>query len=299
MAACSIVGLGGVNLNAFAPPGVGLRPVAAPYLAFAGPAPGAGSSIDITVALDVPQAAEPAHPLLSNGCGWVLSGSAAGRRLRVASPGAGGQPFLVGEWDRQATRATVYAAQPADRVAPGSEVDHPVHHPLDQMLMMHHLASQRGLLVHAAGLACAAKGLLFPGVSGAGKSTLTRQFLACSWPALLSDERIIVRELSDGFRVYGTPWPGEAGVAANASAALAGIFFLARGDRHCAAALSPRQALERLLPAAAILWYDAELLAEQLATCERLLQQTPAFELRFRPSPDLVDYLDDFSARYL
>jgi hypothetical protein len=297
MASSAIVALGGVNLIAHAPPGMALGPLSPPHAAFAGAAPGAASSIDIAVVLDV---LEPLVPLLSNEHGWALCGAAERRGLQLARDGADAPPMLVGEWDRQATRAAVFQPLSTARAGErGPEVDHPVQYPVDQLLMMYHLAPRRGLLVHAAGLVSAGQGLIFPGVSGAGKSTCTRQFMARGWPALLSDDRIIVRELGERFRAFGTPWPGDARVAVNASAPLGGIFFLARGDRHAAVPLSPQEALPRLLPVTSLLWFERELLAEQLATCERLLQRTPAFELRFRPTPDLVDYLHDFVAAHL
>ncbi|MCX7670612.1 MAG: hypothetical protein N2439_11140, partial [Anaerolineae bacterium] len=122
-----------------------------------------------------------------------------------------------------------------------------------------------------------------------GKSTLARQFLAVEGSDLLSDDRIIVRRPNGVWRAYGTPWPGELGIITNASAVLAGILFLSRGEGFRLRTLRPQAALDRLLPATSILWFEPRLLAAQLETCEDLLRQVPAFELAWSPGPAIVD----------
>ncbi|MBK8046770.1 MAG: hypothetical protein IPK16_06385 [Anaerolineales bacterium] len=141
------------------------------------------------------------------------------------------------------------------------------------------------------------RGLIFPGVSGAGKSTLARQFLARDGAGLLSDDRILVRWQDGAHQAYGTPWPGGAQVAVNASAPLAAILFPARGDDTVIRALSAQDALDRLLPVPSVLWHEPELLSGQLESCERLLRQIPAFELSWSPATGVVDELHAFVGR--
>ena len=138
------------------------------------------------------------------------------------------------------------------------------------------------------------RGLIFPGVSGAGKTTLSRQFLARSGANLLSDDRIFVRWQDGAYQAYGTPWPGDAQVAVNARAPLAAILFPAKAAETCIRALSAQAALDRLLPATSILWFEPELLSSQLETCERLLLQIPAFELSWSPATGVVDDVHAF-----
>ncbi|MGC9520917.1 MAG: hypothetical protein ACP5HG_03420, partial [Anaerolineae bacterium] len=53
-------------------------------------------------------------------------------------------------------------------------------------------------------------------------------------------------------------------------------------------------ALDRLLPAASVLWHEPELLTSQLETVQRLLCTVPAFELAWSPSTEIVDDVHDF-----
>jgi hypothetical protein len=64
-----------------------------------------------------------------------------------------------------------------------------------------------GMLIHGCGLRHAAVGVIFPGLSGAGKTTLARK--APDSDDVLSDEIVAVRELDDGWRVFGTPFWGD------------------------------------------------------------------------------------------
>jgi hypothetical protein len=64
-----------------------------------------------------------------------------------------------------------------------------------------------GMLIHGCGLRHAAIGVIFPGASGAGKTTLARK--APDADDVLSDEIVAVRQLDDGWRVFGTPFWGD------------------------------------------------------------------------------------------
>ena len=112
---------------------------------------------------------------------------------------------------------------------------------------------------------------------------------------LLSDDRVLVREAAGGYLAYGTPWPGEAGVALNHVAPLRAILFPARAAETRITPLDPGQALERLLPVGSLLWHERELLPLQLALVERMLKAVPAFELAWSPQrgvlTDMLEFL--------
>lgn len=173
----------------------------------------------------------------------------------------------------------------------------PTLYPLDQLLVMNHLACRGGIITHSAGLAAGDVGVVFAGVSKAGKSTLS-SLIRRNAPAfdMLSDDRIIVRRHEGRFRAHGTPWPGEAGIARNASVDLRGFFFLSKADRHRITSLGPSQAVRRLFPVVSCPWYDRERFPGVLDTCEKLVNEVPCFELQFRPDPAVVDLIADFVA---
>lgn len=227
---------------------------------------------------------------------WVIRGHHAQRCLCIGKGETDPARSLVICFDCDARRALIYCEPEHCAAGPdGTSRPISVGYPLDQILLMYYLASRQGLLIHAAGLIRAEQALIFPGVSGAGKSTLARQFLAVGETGLLSDDRIIVRRMNGAWQAYGTPWPGDAGVATNASARLKGILFPARGKDLRLQPLDPQVALERLLPATSILWFEPELLTLQLQTCEHLLRQVPAFELAWSPGPAVVAFIADLA----
>lgn len=175
----------------------------------------------------------------------------------------------------------------------GRALGNPLRYPLDQVLLMHHLALRQGLILHSAGARMGRSGALFAGVSGAGKSTLAR-LLDRGGHRVLSDDRMVVRKTGSGYTLFGTPWPGDAGMAVNEGAGLTGLFFLHRGGQNRLVKLSRAAALRRLLPVASIAWYDAAMTEAALATCGAMLQQVPAFDLFFQPTMGVVGVLEEF-----
>jgi hypothetical protein len=279
-------------------PGVTARAPDRIQAEFAGQVPPASEVIGVDlVAGEMPDLGSW-RMLASSGPAWSIWQSGAQRCVCLGEPRKGRPANLIACWEGDASRATVHCEPEHLAVRrDGVEMSKAAGYPVDQLLLMYYLAGRAGLLVHAAGLAADGRALIFPGVSGAGKSTLARQFLARGWPALLSDDRIIVREMDGCHVAFGTPWPGDAGVAVNAGAPLAAILFPARGDATRIRELSPQAALDRLLPATSILWFEQELVPDQLATCERLLLNVPAFELSWSPGTGVVDDVQEFARR--
>ncbi len=209
--------------------------------------------------------------------------------LSLDPPSQNQGPALLARLNPDATRVTVFL-----NTAEGIP-DDPVRYPLDQLLLVHHLAGRAGLLLHAAGAAFGGAALVFPGKSRAGKSTLSRQLQSDQRIELLSDDRIIVRNIDGAFQAFGTPWPGDAGIAKNSSAPLRSLLFLNHSAENRIEPISPQKALENLLPVTSIPWYEKHLLSEVLDTCEELLNRIPGYNLYFRPDSSVVDLIHDFA----
>jgi hypothetical protein len=172
-----------------------------------------------------------------------------------------------------------------------------VSYPLDQVLLMYYLAQREGALLHAAGLCFHDRGYIFPGKSGAGKSTISRQLAELNEYNILSDDRIIIRKSNDTFKAFGTPWPGEAGIAINESAPLSGIFFISQASYNRIEEIKPQKALENLLPVVSIPWYDKEVMIKILDFCEDLISNVPVYELYFKPDIEVADVFEDFISK--
>ena len=170
----------------------------------------------------------------------------------------------------------------------------PVHYPLDQLLLVNHLAPRQGAILHAASAVIDDMALVFAGVSGAGKSTLALSFVAAGLAgSLLSDDRVIVRADSTraGMVAWGTPWPGDAKIAHNVSAPIEALLILAKSDQNEVVPLDPGAAMRRLMPAVSCPWYDKARGSQVLDTCARLVETLPCYELRFRPGEEVVALL--------
>ncbi len=170
----------------------------------------------------------------------------------------------------------------------------PLRYPVDQLLLMLILARRQGAVIHSAGINFFDRTCLFPGISGAGKSTISRLCAGKRDMEILSDDRIIVKQDDDGFRAYGTPWSGEAGIAVNRSAPLAAVFFLKKGEENRITKLSPAEALKLLLPTVSIPWFDPAGRDGVLNFCDRLLSATPLYKLSFTTDGTVADFLAEF-----
>ena len=205
------------------------------------------------------------------------------------------QPLWLAKIDRGFTKVIVYCGEQLVSDRNGKiVVSNPAHYPLDQILLMYVLARRQGALLHAAGIGINGKGYVFPGKSGAGKSTLARQFAARGNAGLLSDDRVVVRKFNGAFNTYGTPWPGEAGIAVNQGSPLSGIFFIYHKSENIIREIKPQETFERLLPVTSIPWYDKEIMPEILLFCESVASQIPAYELHFKPGSAVVDVFERF-----
>jgi len=219
--------------------------------------------------------------------------------LLVLRSDAGRERFLwVARLSAESTRVTIHCGAPlVERSAGAVRLTNPLHYPLDQLLAAFVLAPRRGLVVHAAGICRSRRGILLAGRSGAGKSTVMRlaagrRIAGRHDLAGLSDDRVIVRRVAGSTLVYGTPWAGEARVAARRSAPLVAIVFLHHAATDELRPLPSREALRQLVPTASILWFDRRRMEQALEFCEELVTEIPAYELRFRPQPDAVALLD-------
>lgn len=212
------------------------------------------------------------------------AGTTAGRGVYRFHAGAN-RAYLWAEPDADFRRVSIWPEPEGGRQMP------PLLHPVDRVLWMGVLAHRGGCIVHSCGWACGGRALLFPGVSGAGKTTLCRQLMAAGPGTILSDDRVVLREGPDGFRAWGTPWPGDAKQARNESAPLAGICFIEKAPGHRLTPLGPAEALRRLLKAASVPWFDPGLRDRVLPLLERLVSGVPAFRLDFRPDPGVVQVL--------
>ena len=167
---------------------------------------------------------------------------------------------------------------------------YPLEYPLDELLMIHRISRGYGAEVHACGVVTKdGVGRLFIGHSGAGKSTSSRLWLKQDGALVLSDDRIIVR-LQDGVvRMHGTPWHGDAGLAAQASAPLSKIYLLEHAPVNEIIPLPSALAAAEIFTRVFVPHHSDVSLQETLAFVEKMVSSIPVARFRFKPDESAIE----------
>ncbi|MBU0633574.1 MAG: hypothetical protein KKA52_00755 [Candidatus Omnitrophica bacterium] len=165
-------------------------------------------------------------------------------------------------------------------------------YPLSELLMINFLArNNQGLMLHSCGIKCAGQGLLFAGASAAGKSTTANLWAVDQRTTILSDDRIVIRKVKADFKIYGTPWHGEAEFNAADNVPLSVLFLLEKArENHCRK-LVPAAALKRILPCVFAPLWDSQAMQNTLDYCARLVTDIPVYEFGFIPDSTAVDFV--------
>ena len=207
------------------------------YSAFLRASPADGPCID-TVEMEVIEGEVPRpdllEPVFDTGDAWELWADDRRCVFRTRRREASGHPLWSMTIDRGFNHGRIYCSKEAF-VSSGKSMlaQNIVQYPLDQLLMIHTAAARSAaLLLHAAGGSIDGNGVLFAGRSGAGKSTVSRLLGHNNGDGarFLSDDRVMLRRFGGKLSMYGTPWPGDAGIAINESVPLKAVCFLRHAD---------------------------------------------------------------------
>jgi hypothetical protein len=286
--------IGGVRFSIEAGPGMRLHEPSRVYQAFLveKDPDGEGAHIHITVQRGALPNTDPLQCIFDGGLSWSLFRDRGGFVISLKPPHVP-EPLWVVSMDGGFTRGTLHCSdQILERQGKEIRVANPVCYPLDQIFLMNHLAPREGALMHAAGVNGGGQGVLFAGKSGAGKTALCRLLVEGALAEALSDDRMVVRREGEHFHAYGTPWPGELGVARNKGVPLRAVFFLHHGNENEIEPLGPRRALEEMMAVVSVPWYDEGLLWKTLGFCESLAFGIPQYELHFRNDRSVVRLME-------
>jgi len=169
----------------------------------------------------------------------------------------------------------------------------PMHlfNPLVEVCLLSRMGREGTLLLHAAGLSSHGQGYLFTGASGTGKSTIA-DFFSGREAHILSDERIIIRQIANCFVIHGTPWVGSGNYAANTSCPLTQLFCIRHGtDRHTTSLMSPRAVAQELLCQSFLPLWDRPAMETTMGVIGNLVQHVDCRALAPLKSPDIVDFI--------
>ncbi|MBD3386649.1 hypothetical protein GF407_17230 [candidate division KSB1 bacterium] len=165
--------------------------------------------------------------------------------------------------------------------------------PSDQIWLGQLLPDRNGFYLHSSGLLLNGHGLLFVGHSEAGKSTISKMLLKAG-AELLCDDRNIVKNEKNEWKVYGTWSHGELPMVSPAHAPLFGIFILQKSDRnHIGLIKNQQQRFHSIMeciirPFVTLSWWD-----KVIPLIHRLGQNVPVFQIEFTQDGKIVKFLQE------
>lgn len=238
---------------------------------------------------------EPASgkQIFDSGGLWKLYRQDADYVFRFTSPAFGEHPYKQARFNSEFTSGEVTLhADYYDCGEPAS----PLEYPLDELLMTNLLARGRGVEVHAFGMRDHdGRGYLFLGHSGAGKTT-TANLWAKTGVLILSDDRIILRHLDGKVWMYGTPWHGEAELAAATRTELTRIFVLGHGEKNELVPLAQPDVVSSMFTRSFVPFYNPAALAYTLEVLQQVADAVQCSELRFVPDERVVEFVRENAA---
>jgi hypothetical protein len=243
------------------------------------------ADVMITVDAMPPALPSPGPLLFDSGAVWRAYDDGEGYRIECSSDALGDAPYKVALFDREFREGRILMR--ADAFA---DAMHPLDYPLDEVIVAHLLGRGRGVELHGCGIIDRdGRGQLFVGQSGAGKTTTARVWLSEGHYEIVSDDRVIVRFVDGEWRMFGTPWHGEAELSSPLSAPLGAIHLLVQASRTELVSLPPAQATASLFGCTFPPFYDAGAVAFTLECLDRIVHDLPVRALRFLPDRSVID----------
>jgi len=242
---------------------------------------------DVTIIVDAmtQPLPPPGRLLFDSGAVWRAYDDNGGFRIDCSSDLFGDVPYKVALFDRDLREGRILMRPDAM-----SDSMHALDYPLDEVIVAHLLGRGLGVELHGCGIIDRdGRGQLFVGQSGAGKTTTARVWLSEGHYEIVSDDRVIVRCINGEWRMFGTPWHGEAELSSPVSAPLGAIHLLVQASHTELVALPPAQAAAALFGCTFPPFYDAEAIAYTLECLDQIVRDLPVRALRFLPDRSVID----------
>ncbi len=227
----------------------------------------------------------PRHPPIFDSLGLWRVHQHEGSHVFVMQVNAFSNPYAVARIDFDSMQGEIVISTVVDK-----RVD-PFEHPLCGILFSKLIADSQGIIVHACGLDLDGRGILFVGTSGSGKSTLAGIFSQIPGARILSDERTVVCMEHDRLVMYGTPWPGTAGLALPISVPLERVFFLGHAGHNKIEPITELHAALEMTASSFLPYWNQDSSERALACIERIVHHVPMSVFGFVPNVSAVDFV--------
>jgi len=163
--------------------------------------------------------------------------------------------------------------------------------PTDQLFLAQLLPQRKACYIHSSGVILNKCGLLFAGHSEAGKSTMVRMLQEKA--TILCDDRIVVRQWPDGFRIHGTWSHGDVPIVSAKDAPLSAIMFLEQSKDNRLIPMHDRKEITtRLLDFIIKPFVTKEWLQLVLELIDQMVSKCRFYRLQFDKSGKVMELLE-------
>ncbi|HYM62341.1 MAG TPA: hypothetical protein VEZ11_15770 [Thermoanaerobaculia bacterium] len=245
----------------------------------------AGFEADVTLSVErMPDdLGSPGRLLFDSGGVWRLFEESGGYRIECRSEVLGDRPYKIALFDGAFAHGRILVSDVV------TEAMNPLDFPLDELLISNLLGRGRGVELHGCGLIDSdGRGHLFVGQSGAGKTTTARIWLDEPGVEIVSDDRVIVREIGGVLRMFGTPWHGEAELSSPQSAPLSAVYLLVQAAATELVPMAPADAAATLFGCTFPQFHDPDALAFTIGFLGTIAERVPVRALRFTPDRSII-----------
>lgn len=211
-------------------------------------------------------------------------------RFKGIKPNPGAR-FAI--FDRKLTQGRLFYTNRHQLHPNKHESVNPLAYPIGPLLILNKLSKEEGIFLHA----CAVRdkegiGYIFCGRSGAGKTTMAKIWQMNNQGLVLNDDRIIIRKLDNKLYAYGCPWYSrDKDLVSHQKIEINKIFFLKHSKRNSIKLLNKKEGFSKIIQHAYFSIWDKSAINFSFRFLNYLCQQVPNFELGFRPTKEIVDFV--------
>ena len=159
-------------------------------------------------------------------------------------------------------------------------VEHPLQHPVDDLIVMHRVVRDGGLMVRGSALLRRGSALVFLGGGAPPADPSLGRGEAKHVSRLLARDQVVLRSGDGGVRAYGTPWRERTGIRGPTSARLEALYVMRSPHNGVAVQrLDPERALHELLAQSFAPVHDPESAERQLQAARGVIERVPLLAL--------------------